>query len=375
MPDGTQQLLTVNLLVGDLVRCRVEAICTSTNPWLSLQAGTGGSVRTHGGHAIQDECDEIVAQAQARTGRRYLPMGSAHKTSAGSLPFKAIIHCVAIDAFHGSSVETIMDCVENALVEADRLGLSELAMPVFATGHGRFPFEDSLSATLTALQKHVGGSVADVWIAVPDIDRAEAARSMIEEAFGRSPRIVCEPHEPYEAWTADLYTLVLHAQGVRGDLSAGARQVLADADVHGVRYLLWMPNWRTRIVGGWLAGMKGYRHLGPQIGDLLVRSEYVYAGLAYCFALARFADQTAVDFLTGYLDTWLPETRCEYQQDWVLAALQSVDAARGTAVAARYLAPDGPWERYGWNSRFDLARARETLEEMLEAAKRYDAAR
>ena len=97
----------VRLFVGDMLRVKADAVCTSTNPWLSLQAGTGGAVRLFGGHTVQEACDALLAARKAGTGRGYFDLGTAHRTHAGSLPFKAVFHCVAIDAFHGSSEETL----------------------------------------------------------------------------------------------------------------------------------------------------------------------------------------------------------------------------------------------------------------------------
>jgi hypothetical protein len=48
--------------------------------------------------------------------------GSAHWTSAGELPVKMIIHCVASDAAHRSSAAIIRDCVTSALALADAAG-------------------------------------------------------------------------------------------------------------------------------------------------------------------------------------------------------------------------------------------------------------
>lgn len=176
---GAGMAVQIGLFVGDLLRAPGEAVCTSTNPHLALMAGTGGAVRLFGGQQIQEECDRHVAEAFAASGKHFLKPGMARLTGAGSLPYKAIIHCVAIDAFHGSSIETIDACVRNALALAAEAGIAELAMPVFATGNGRFPYDQSLQAMVEALRTSDLGSVKKVWIVVTRPEASEA-RSNLE---------------------------------------------------------------------------------------------------------------------------------------------------------------------------------------------------
>jgi len=48
--------MRISLFSGDLCDVEAEALCTSTNPRLSLAMGTGGSVRSRGGYEILDHC-------------------------------------------------------------------------------------------------------------------------------------------------------------------------------------------------------------------------------------------------------------------------------------------------------------------------------
>src|SRR5436305_134622 len=110
--------MRVSIFAGDLCDVQAEALCTSTNPRLSLAMGTGGAVRSRGGYQILRECEAIVDAAH-QLGRRGLPAGSAHQTSAGELPVKLIMHCVASDEAHRTSAAIIALCVKNSLALAD----------------------------------------------------------------------------------------------------------------------------------------------------------------------------------------------------------------------------------------------------------------
>jgi O-acetyl-ADP-ribose deacetylase (regulator of RNase III) len=162
--------MNVSIFVGDIADAPAEALCTSTNPRLSLMMGTGASVRERGGFEMLRECEAIVEAAG-----RPLPPGSAHVTGAGKLTAKVIIHCVACNTHHLSSPDIVAICVKNALARADEAQCRSIAMPVFATGHARVKFDRALAAIANAL-RNATTSVEDVLIVVNDPWRAEQAK-------------------------------------------------------------------------------------------------------------------------------------------------------------------------------------------------------
>ena len=147
-------MLQVEVTVADLCDVEADGICTSTNPNLALMIGTGGAVRDRGGWVVQQECERLIADEHGRSGHRYFQPGTVHLTTAGQLPFRGVIHCVASDAFHATSAEVIRSCVLNAVALADERKWTTIAMPLFGTGHVAFPVEKSVAA--------VAGAVADV---------------------------------------------------------------------------------------------------------------------------------------------------------------------------------------------------------------------
>ena len=349
-----------------------DAICTSTNPWLSLQAGTGGAVRLFGGHAIQEACDALLAAQEERTGRRHFPTGSAHLTHAGGLGFRGVVHCVAIDAFHGSRDDVITSCVREALALAEREGFEHLAMPTFATGNGRFPLDRAVVAMQAALGAHQGPVVEQVTIAVPELTRADEVRRLLSQPHPVG--IASERDGQLEGWVAPIYLQILHAnhlslQGTdREAFRADARRAVAEADEMGLRLLLWDGNWRPRLVAAWLAGITRERRLEPLVAELLLESAVSFAGQGYCFALARFATPTAALALERYLARWLPRTDCDYDQEWALAALATIDEPRTQAQL-------DPWTRFALVTGRDdpalaLATARARIEAMAALADR-----
>jgi O-acetyl-ADP-ribose deacetylase (regulator of RNase III) len=168
----------LSLFIGDIAEAAADVVCTSTNPRLSLMMGTGGAVRERGGFGILRACEAIVEANREQTGKRDLRVGSVHVTSAGTLPYKAVIHCVAGDHNHVSSLPIVRACVLNALAVAAREGWKRIAMPVFGAGHARLKFEDALSAIVSAIGESKV-EVEEVVIVVLDRDREAEARRLL----------------------------------------------------------------------------------------------------------------------------------------------------------------------------------------------------
>ncbi len=164
--------MKISIFAGDIADAGADAVCTSTNPRLSLVMGTGAAVRSRGGFVILRECEAIVKDGPAA-------LGSAHVTTAGSLPHRIAIHCVASDHTHRSSVDVIRHCVRNALSCAERHACASVAMPIFASGHAHVPFARAVTAIAETL-RDVTTTVEHVILVVSDVERADEARSIVE---------------------------------------------------------------------------------------------------------------------------------------------------------------------------------------------------
>src|SRR5262245_35488894 len=89
------------------------------------------------------------------------------------------VYGIDVNAFPGSAEEAITTCVREALAIAERDRLAHVAMPVFATGNGRFDFREAVTAMQKAIAAHDGPVVDLVTIAVPDMTRADEARRLL----------------------------------------------------------------------------------------------------------------------------------------------------------------------------------------------------
>ena len=190
--------MKLSIFLGDIADAPADAICTSTNPRLSLMMGTGASVRGRGGPAVLQACEAMLAERGST-----LPAGSVHATTAGALPHKIAIHCIASDNTHHSSEAIIRACVTNALATAGANGCTTIAMPIFGTGHARIRFADAVRAMV---QEAFGAKtrVREVKLVTNDEDRVDDMRAVLKELV--RARIDLERSPNFDAETNSLWS-------------------------------------------------------------------------------------------------------------------------------------------------------------------------
>lgn len=125
--------MDVTLVEGDLLEQPVDCIVNAWNRniipwWLLIPHGVSGAIKKRAGTKPFQEIGS--------TGP--LPLGHARKTSAGKLPFKAIIHVASIDMLWNADEASITNSVINAMKLAEEAGFESIAFPILGSGSGRF---------------------------------------------------------------------------------------------------------------------------------------------------------------------------------------------------------------------------------------------
>ena len=133
---------------GDLLDQKVEVIVNAWNRnvipwWLLLPQGVSGAIKRRGGYAPFVEV--------ARHGP--IPLGHAVLTSAGKLPFKAIIHVAGINMLWRASERSIIGSVRSATALAAQQGFSSIAFPIIGAGSGGFREDRALELMLMEMGK------------------------------------------------------------------------------------------------------------------------------------------------------------------------------------------------------------------------------
>jgi O-acetyl-ADP-ribose deacetylase (regulator of RNase III) len=191
--------MKVSVFVGSVVEAMADAVCSSTNPRLSLVMGTGAAIRLQGGPEVLRACEEILREHGAA-----LPPGTAYVTTAGTLPHRIAIHCVASDAAHRSSDAIVASCVNSALRCAGDRGCRSVALPIFATGHVHADFARTVKVMVGSLL-HAQTPVEQVVLVVFDPEDASLVQQLLERAFGAPVTVETSLEEPLPArsWLDD----------------------------------------------------------------------------------------------------------------------------------------------------------------------------
>jgi len=121
----------VTLVDGDLLDQDVDVIVNAWNRniipwWLLIPQGVSGAIKKRAGRQPFRELGRMGP----------IPLGHAVETSAGTLPFKSIIHVAGINIFWRSSERSIRDSVRNTIELAAKRRYRSIAIPLIGAGSG-----------------------------------------------------------------------------------------------------------------------------------------------------------------------------------------------------------------------------------------------
>ncbi|MDQ5988039.1 MAG: O-acetyl-ADP-ribose deacetylase [Syntrophus sp. SKADARSKE-3] len=131
---------------GDLLNQNVDVIVNAWNRniipwWLLLPQGVSGAIKRRGGYRPFRELQRFGP----------IPLGGAVLTTAGTLPYKAIIHVAGISMFWRSSRRSIQGSVTSAMRLVNENSFMSVAFPVIGAGTGGFKEEDATKLMIEAL--------------------------------------------------------------------------------------------------------------------------------------------------------------------------------------------------------------------------------
>lgn len=124
------------------------------------------------------------------------------------------------------------------------------------------------------------------------------------------------------------------------------KKLINSKETEFIRRLIFDSNWRTSMVGGWLAFKKNSIELTDDIGKALQIGKAGVTG--YCFALAKFGTAPAAKYLIDYLDKELVFDKFPQEkfQDLALNALMYIDESQNTIYTKEVLKGGGLWDNF-----------------------------
>lgn len=159
-----------HLVHGDLLDVPADVMICSANASLNLTGGVGGALLGRYGAPLQHTLHGKLKAA----GKRFARQGELHEASLPEMPYDAVYHAVAIDAFYTSTPEVITDLVGRALQTAiDDVKPQRVALAALATGYGNLKPAAFLEG-LRPLTQRAWSPIQDITLAIYDARAFEA---------------------------------------------------------------------------------------------------------------------------------------------------------------------------------------------------------
>lgn len=165
------------LVKNSIIEEEVEAIVNPANEHLAHGGGVAGLISRAGGPEIQRESNE---KAPVLT-------GESTYTTAGTLPYKYILHTVG-PIWRGGTAgepERLKSAVSSVLKLADQLKLKSVSLPSISTGIFGYPLEPAVKTIAGAIFEFLAGesTLEEVHLCEFSGDKAEEIKTVILDNF------------------------------------------------------------------------------------------------------------------------------------------------------------------------------------------------
>ncbi len=134
--------LKIEVVQGDITRADVEVIVNAANNNFWMGSGVAGAIKAAGGDIIEKEA---MKKGPVMT-------GDAVYSTAGTLPYKLIIHAAVMGQDLRTTDKYIRRATISALNIAEQLKITSIAFPAFGTGVGGFPMKACAYVMVTAVK-------------------------------------------------------------------------------------------------------------------------------------------------------------------------------------------------------------------------------
>jgi O-acetyl-ADP-ribose deacetylase (regulator of RNase III) len=133
--------------VQDLLTAPVEVIVNSSNTMLTHTNGVAGQIAQKAGLKIQSESEQLIKEYGE------IDSGMAVYTSAGDLPYKAVIHAVGPAMGEGNEQRLLEQAVSRSLQLCEMNEWQSVAFPAIATGFSGMPLSVCSQAFFRAITR------------------------------------------------------------------------------------------------------------------------------------------------------------------------------------------------------------------------------
>ena len=138
-----------SLKEGNIIDEPADVLICSANVSLNLSGGVGADLLGRFGTKMQKELHGIVAVRSPRAARQ----GEVFMYTGSELPYKAVLHAVAVDGWYHSSPDSVRAIIEKSFQMAMSLGARKVSLTALATGFGDLTLGDFAEALRPLLDR------------------------------------------------------------------------------------------------------------------------------------------------------------------------------------------------------------------------------
>jgi O-acetyl-ADP-ribose deacetylase (regulator of RNase III) len=138
-----------SLKEGNIIDEPADVLICSANVSLNLSGGVGADLLGRYGTKMQKELHQIIAARTPHAAQR----GEVFVYSEAELPYKAVLHAVAVDGWYSSSPDIVRQIIEKSFRIAMDLNSQKVALTALGTGYGNLTLKDFAQAVRPLLDR------------------------------------------------------------------------------------------------------------------------------------------------------------------------------------------------------------------------------
>ena len=130
--------MKIFLQQANILDINADALICSANVSLNLTGGVGADIVARYGNEMQAELHEQISNKSPR----FAKQGEVYKVYTAGLPYKVVMHAVAVDPMYHSNSAIITETVRKALFIAQEHEAETVALTALASGFGDLSLND-----------------------------------------------------------------------------------------------------------------------------------------------------------------------------------------------------------------------------------------
>jgi len=155
-----------------------DALIVSANQTLLLSThGVGSALEERYGPKMQEDLKNIVAGRS----HRYVSQGEVVPYVDSSLPYKVVLHAVAVDTWQNSTAKVVCGTVIRALKEAVKVDAKKVALSALATGAGNLSLPEFANGIKMMMASNFP-PIEEVCICLLEEDRVTELAKLLPDA-------------------------------------------------------------------------------------------------------------------------------------------------------------------------------------------------